>query len=201
MALVVTVLKNDLISAFYSMNNGDDKVFSEKISAAAKKYAESGSIATVDTGSVSAGVYAGAGTGKITVNDSVCEKIVYAACMDMRNLKTGGNEHLAAELASGIHSMVTAGEVKTDVKGMVTPPSSSPVTLNGTAKGKLTGISAPMQTAFLSTFTAMDGMKSGGDDYLAQQIAVAVDAYLKDGVVNTKGDSALSGSAGTGKMT
>jgi len=65
----------------------------------------------------------------------------------------------------------------------------------------MTGVPAPMQAAFLSAYNSMGGMNSGNDDYMAQQIAVAVDAYLKAAVVKTRGDAALSGSAGTGKMT
>jgi len=101
MALVVSILKNDLISVFNAMasGNGDDKIFSEGVSAAVKKYAESGSIATADAGGVSAGAFAGAGTGKITVDASVCEKIVYAALLAMGKMDYNGDEYLAAQLA------------------------------------------------------------------------------------------------------
>ena len=201
MALSASTLKNDLISAFKSMNNGDNKVFSEKVSAAVKKFAESGSVATTDAGGVPAGVYAGAGTGKITVEAAICEKIVYAACIAMNSMKSGGNEYLAAQLAAGIHAMILAGEVETDVKGTVTPPSSPPVTLNGSATGTMTGIPAPMQASFLSGFLTMNGMTGGGDEYMAQQVSTAVDAYLKAAVVNTQGTGPLSGSIGAGKMT
>jgi len=202
MGLVASTLKSDLASAFNAMNNGDNKVFSQRVSAAVKKFAESGSIATVDAGGVSAGAFAGAGTGKITVDDSICEKIVYAACMRMNDMRSGGNEYLAAQLATGIDTMIAAGEVKTDVSGTVTPPSGSSFPLSGTATGKMTGVPAPMQAVFIATFNAMDGMlKGGGDDYMAQQVSAAVETYLKAGAVSTKGDGALSGSTGAGKMT
>jgi hypothetical protein len=199
MALVVSALKNDLLSAFNSMN-GDDKVFSEKVSAAVKKYAESGSIATTDIGTVSAGAFTGAGTGQINCDASICETIIYSACQAMKNMTTGGNKYLAEKLASGIHSMIAAGQVKTNVTGMVTPPSSSPVPLSGTATGTLAGVPASMQAAFLAAFNAVDGMNKGGDDYMAQQMAAAVDAYLKSGVASTSGGGPLTGSAGTGNM-
>jgi len=201
MPLTSTTLKNDLISVYKSMSDGDNKVFSQKISAAVKKFAESGDIATADKGGVSAGAFVGAGKGKITLDDSICEKIIYAACNAMDGMKSGGNNYLAAEMASGIHAMVSAGEVKTDVNGMVTPPSSSPVPLSGKATGKMTGVPLPMQTAFTATFNSMDAMKSGGDEYKATQVSIAVDAYLKAAAVNTNGSGALSGSAGTGAMT
>jgi len=200
MALVVSTLKNDLVSAFQSMNNGDNKVYSEKVSAAVKKFAESGDIATVDTGTLPAGVYAGAGTGGIEADDSACEGIIYAACAAMGGMKSGGNEYHAAQLAAGIHAMILAGEVKTDVSGTVTPPGSPPVALNGSATGTMTGMPSLMQASFETAFAAMDGMKSGGDEYMAQQVASAVDAYLKAAAVNTQGTGPLSGSIGAGLM-
>jgi len=201
MPLVNTTLKDDLIAAYKSMTDGNNKVFSQKISAAVKKFAESGDIATVDKGGVSAGAFVGAGKGKITLDDSICEKIIYAACNAMDGMKSGGNNYLAAEMASGIHAMVSAGEVKTDVSGTVTTPSGASVSLSGNAMGKMTGVPAPMQTAFTTTFNSMDAMKTGGDEYKATQISIAVDAYLKAAVVNTNGSAALSGSASTGAMT
>jgi len=201
MALTVSTLKDNLVSAFRSMSNGDNKVYSQKVSAAVKKYTESGSITTTDKGAISAGAYIGAGTGKITVDDSICEKIIYAACTAMNDMKTGGNEYLAAQMASGIHAMVSAGEVKTDVTGTVTPPSGSSFLLKGEATGKMTGVPDPMQAAFTTAFNSMNGMRSNGDDYKAHQVSLAVDAYLKAAVVNTNGSVSLSGSAGTGKMT
>jgi len=201
MGLVVTNLEKDILSAFQSMNDGSNKVFSEKISAAVKKFAESGDVVTVDKGTVSAGVYAGAGTGGIKVDESVCEKIIFAACGNMDKLKAGHNTYLATEMADGIHAMILDGDIETDVKGMVTPPSSSPVTLNGKAKGKLTGVSVPMQAAFVNTVNSMDGMTTGNDEYMAKQCSIAVNAYLIAAIASTNGNVPLVGSTGTGKMT
>jgi hypothetical protein len=201
MSLIVATLKDDLLSAFQSMNNGDNTVFSQKISAAVDKYAESGSIATTDAGAIPAGAFTGAGVGKIACDASICEKIIIAACNAMNTMREGGDVYLAAQLALGIHSMVSAGKVETDVTGVVVPPGSSPVPMNGKATGAMTGVPAPMQAAFLAAFNAMGGMTSGGDSYMAQQMAAAVDAYLKAAAVNTQGTGPLAGSVGAGKMT
>ena len=200
MALIISVLKNDLLSAFESMNNGDNKVFSDKVSKAAKKYAESGDINTIDNGTVPTGVYVGAGTGKISVDDSICEKIVYAACIQMDSMESGGNEYLAEKLASGIHTMVMSGDVDTNVIGTVTPPGSSSIVLNGNASGKLTSNPSPMQGSFLDAFKTMNDMTNGGDEYMAQNMAAAIDAYFKNAVINTDGKNALLGSIGIGAM-
>ncbi len=200
MGLNVTALKNDLISAFRSMTDGDDTVFAKGVATSADDYTESGSIVTADAGAVSGGAFAGAGKGDNTTDDQICRGIILAACNAMRSMTKGGNAYLAEQLAAGIHSMIMAGEVNTDVTGVVTPPSSPPFPQNGSAKGKQAGVSAPMQAAFLAAFTVMDGMKEGGDEYLAEQIATAVDAYLKAAVVNTSGEGSLAGSAGIGAM-
>jgi hypothetical protein len=52
MALAVSTLKDDLLAAFRSMTDGDDRVFSEKVSKATDDYTGTGSIATVDAGSI-----------------------------------------------------------------------------------------------------------------------------------------------------
>ncbi|GHT52842.1 hypothetical protein FACS1894106_2410 [Spirochaetia bacterium] len=202
MALVVSTLKNDLVKAFQAMTDGDDKVFSEKVSKATDDYTETGKVTTADAGAIPSGAFTGSGTGGNTTDDSICEKIVYAACNVMKTMTAGGNAYLAAQLALAIHTMVMQGEVKTNVTGTVIPPGSSPVPMSGTAKGTQMGTAmAAMQASFLAAFTAMDAMTEGGDEYLATQIAAAVDTYLKSAVINTQGQAALAGSVGVGAMT
>ena len=202
MALVSAALENDIASAFKSMGDGDNKVFSQKISAAVKKFSESGTVTTVDAGAISAGAFTGAGTGGIEVDDSICEEIIYAACTAMDSMGSGGNAFLAEQLAIGIHSMVSAGNVETDVNGTAITASSPPVTIpvSGKATGSMAGVPAPMQAAFTAAFNSMDNMTEGGDDYLAQQMATAIDAYHKASAINTNGSAALAGSIGTGAM-
>ncbi|MDR1072981.1 MAG: hypothetical protein LBL45_04815 [Treponema sp.] len=202
MGLNAATLKDDLLAVFRSMTDGDDAVFAEGAAASTDNYVESGSIVTADAGPVSGGVFVGAGNGGNTTDDQICRGIVLAACDAMRAMATGGNAHLAAQLSAGVHSMVMQGAVNADVTGMVTPPPPTPpFPRDGSAKGCQAGDPAPMQAAFLAAFTAMDGMAEGGDEHLAGQIAIAVDAYLKAAVVNTNGQGTLAGSVGIGAMT
>jgi hypothetical protein len=201
MALVVSTLQSDILAAFQSMTDGDNEVFAEKVARAFDKYAESGVIATADAGGIAAGAFTGAGNGGVTCDFSVCKDVIAAACNTMNDMKVGGNEYLAAQIALGAHSMVQAGEVNTTVTGAVTPPGSSPVPMSGKAKGTTAGIPAPMQASLQAAFTLMDKMSGGGDEYMAQSIAQAFDAYLKAALVSTSGSGNLAGSAGTGKMT
>jgi hypothetical protein len=193
---------SDFVSALKTVFNdmsGDDRKFSDDFAAAVKDYAESGDIATADTGTVSAGVFTGTGEGGITVTASDCADIIYAGTQAMAG--TGGNDVLAAKMSEGVDTMITNGKVETDVSGTCTSPSGSSFTLTGTAEGTMTGIPAPMEAAFFSAFETMNSMSEGNNDYMAVQCATAIDSYLTKAVVNTKGKEALSGSTGTGKMT
>ncbi len=201
MSLSSDTLKNDLLSVFRNMTDGDDRYFAREVSSKIADYAESGSVITTDVGTISAGAFTGAGNGSITVDSSICENIVYAACQAMASMSAGGDAYLAAQLALGIDSMMLAGEVKTTVTGTVTPPSGTPFPMSGSAKGTFTGVSATLQSGFLAAFTSMASMTSGGDEYLAGQMATVITAYLTAGIIATQGQAALSGSIGAGSMS
>jgi hypothetical protein len=198
MSLPFSNFKNSLKTIFNNMS-GDDRKFADGFAAAVKDYAESGKIATTDAGTVSAGVFTGAGEGGITVTASDCADIVYAGTQAMQG--TGGNDILAAKTAGGVDTMIVNGKIETSVSGTCTPPSGPPFLLSGTAEGTMTGLPAPMEAAFFSAFEAMNSMSEGNNDYMALQCAMAIDAYLTKAAANTKGKSALSGSIGVGKMS
>jgi hypothetical protein len=200
MALIVSTLQDDLLAAFQSMTDGDNSVFADKVSTAVKKYAESGMVTTTDAGAIAAWAFVGTGTGGVTCDATACKGMLLAACNAMNNMRQGGNAYLAEQMASAIHAMILAGQVKTDVIGQVTPPGSSPVPMSGKAVGTMTGVAASMATAFLAAFNNMDNMTSSGDDYMAGQMAQAIHAYLIASVVNTQGSAALLGSVGVGKI-
>lgn len=201
MSLNQSKLKNDLLSIFRNMTDGDDRYFAREVSAKVADYTESGSISTTDAGTISQGIFAGLGNGSITVDKSICENIVYAACKTMAGMTAGGDAYLAVQLATGIDSMMITGTVNTTVKGTVTPPSGTPFTTAGTAKGTFTGVMATLQSGFLVAFNSMKSMTSGGDEYLAGQMATVITAYLKAGVIATQGQVNLVGSIGAGSMS
>jgi hypothetical protein len=187
------------LKAIFNSMSGDDRKFSDDFASAVKGYAESGEIATTDTGTVSAGMFVGKGKGGITVSASDCADIVYAGTQAMSG--AGGNDILAAKMAESVDAMIVNGKIKTNVSGTCTPPSGSPFSLSGTAEGAMSGDPAPMEAAFFSAFEIMNAMSAGNNDYMASQCAMAIDAYLTKAAANTKGKDALSGSIGTGKMT
>lgn len=200
MSLNQNGLKNNLLSVFRNMTDGDDSYFAREVSAKVADYAESGAVSTVDAGGVPAGTFTGSGNGAISVDSEICEKIIYAACKAMLAMTSGGDAYLAAQMALGIDTMMSAGTVNTTVTGTVITPSGASSALAGTAKGTFKGVSATLQGGFLAAFNAMVSMTEGGDEYMAEQMAATVTSYLTAGVVSTQGQAALSGSVGSGAM-
>lgn len=201
MSLNQNELENNLISIFRNMTDGDDGYFAREVSAAIAGYAESGVVATTDAGAISQGAFVGSGNGSASVDPSICESIVLAACKAMAKMTAGGDDYLASQLAVGIDSMMSAGTVNTSVKGTVTPPNGTAFTTAGTAKGTFTGVMTTLQSGFSAAFNAMAGMTSGGDEYLARQMATVITAYLKAGIIAAQGQANLEGSIGAGSMS
>ena len=204
MSLNKDSLKNDLISLFNAMaedKTGNDRKFAKDLSKAVADYAESGSIATTDLGTIPSGTFTGSGNGSISVDSSIAENIIYAACVAMGSMSVGGDDYLALQIANGIQAMITAGEVTTTVTGTCTPPSGMPFPTGGQAKGIMTCVQAPLYASLKSAFISMQSMTSGGDKYMAEQISSAVDTYLKAGSITTNGQGTIAGSIGTGSMS
>lgn len=197
MSLKQSDLEDDLKEAFATMQ--DDADFARLVSAAVARYAESGDISTTDAGQVSAGTFSGSGTGKISVDSSVCEGILVSATDSMKSMTSGGDALLAGQLAAGIDAMMAAGTVTTEVSGTATPPPpASPVPVSGTATGTFTGNPALIQGVMAGAFPVMVGMVEGGNDFFAVQLATCVTSYLNAGTISTNGTGAVAGSVGSG---
>ena len=197
MSLKQSDLEDDLKEAFATMQNDAD--FARLVSVAVARYAESGDITTTDAGQVSAGTFSGNGTGKISVDSSVCEGILVSATDSMKSMTSGGDALLAGQLAAGIDAMMAAGTVTTEVSGTATPPPpASPVPVSGTATGTFTGNPALIQGVMAGAFPVMVGMVEGGNDFFAVQLATCVTSYLNAGTISTNGTGAVAGSVGSG---
>lgn len=204
MSLVLSTLKTSLENAFSAMksdSSGSNRNFAKNISKAVADYAESGYISTVDAGTVSAGVYAGKGSGSITVDSSVMEEIVFGVAEGMNSTPSGGDNALASGIASGAKAMITAGTVNTTSTGTVTPPGSSSSPFAGSCLGVMSFDDTSVKTALVSAFSSMAGMSEGGDSVFALQMATAIDAGLKAGTATVNGLGNLAGATGSGKMT
>lgn len=219
MALVKNNLISDLKATFKKMKDDKDKAsnsdFSEGIAGACKSYIEAGDITTIDGGTVSSGVFAGSGSGSITLDDSLMSDEIDSAISDMQDMTSGGDAVLADAIFSGLNKMISKGKVETDVEGSTTSPSGSPVEpTSGTAKG--TGLTCTdgvtedpnnpkdfvgkLKKVFQDMIDKRNDKDFNGDTYLAEKLADIINTYIATGTVTTSGQEALSGVTGTGKI-
>jgi hypothetical protein len=185
-------LESKLKAIFYAMRDGSktDAWMGEQIAAAIKEYILTGSVATADAGTAPAGAYAGAGTGKMTVSAEDLEE-------DLADTfeNTGVNSYLAAHMAAEIDSACGAEDtVETDSSGTVTTPVGATSPFAGKGKGEFAGKKDLIENLLNVCFETMNTMAAGGDDYLAAQIAAAVDGYLKAGKITVALQAPLAGS-------
>ena len=200
MSLNQSALKENLVQAFQSMKDGDDSVFAKKVSEAIANHIKMGQITTVDAGAVPAGAFTGAGIGAMTVDASILEGVLRAACKSMTAMSAGGNAILAAQLAAGMDAMTSAGQIKTTITGAAVTPAGVSVPLAGMGQGKFAGVSAPIIAAVNGACSAMETISEGGDSVLAEAIAAAITVYLQSGIITAQGLPPLVGSVGTGTM-
>ena len=222
MALNKSTLQSDLEAVFTDMleaKNATDEYFSKGISEALVSYATSGEVSTTDAGELTAGTYAGAGTGTLTVESGCdeessedwtgCAKKILDACKYMlehaKDDGFNGSDYLATELGGAVQLMADEGEVNTDVKGTVTPPSGSSSTLNGKAKGVIsvstTSLISELKSTFSSMWSSREDEDFDGNAEFAKTFATEVDKLYKAGVISTDGQEDLTGVKGVGNIS
>ena len=88
MALVVSVLQNDLLSVFLAMNNiyeNGDRYMADNVAAKIKSYILTGNTQTTDTGTATAGAYTGKGSGKMTIDNSSLANDLYSTFVNLKD--------------------------------------------------------------------------------------------------------------------
>lgn len=214
MSLSKTALKNSLSSLFSAMGgSATDSQFANGIASATVSYLKAGTVTTADAGTVSGGVFAGAGTQSLsdnsTVTPTLCAQGILSACAYMQSHREDegfdGNAYLAEKIAESMESMAGAIQIKTSVTGTLTPPSGTPSALSGSAEGTVSCEGAPLSQELKSAFSHMWSHREDegfdGNAYLAEKMSDAVDAFWKAGIVSTHGTGALLGSAGAGSIS
>jgi len=183
MALVSTTLQTAFSAIFSAMNNmagGGDAYCAKQMAAAIKTFILAGQVATTDTGAASAGSYAGAGIGTMTIDNAQLEEDLLSTF----DAKYGDND-LAENMAIDIDNACKADDtVQATSTGTVTTPVGATSPFSGSSIGKFKGmkslISAPLETCF----STMAEMQTGGNELFAQVLAAAMDAYLKAGSIS-----------------
>lgn len=206
MALIKATLENDLKQVFSDMKsageNASDDDFASGIAKACADFVKSGTVITIDAGTVSSGVFAGSGNGSVSVEASLMENSLKSACSAMKNMTEGGDAVLASAIATGFVTMTTAGQVETDIVGATTSPAGFPVPpTNGKGKGTIICQPASILGSLTSAFNNMKNMTDGGDDVFASELASAIDTCVKAGVIVVNGQGALSGTIGSGTIS
>ena len=198
MALVSATLQADLYSAFNAMNDITDdsgnRYMAEKVAKAISDFVRTGQVTSTDAGTAGdGGVYAGSGTGSMQINESNLKSKLQTTFEAKYE-----NNDLATHIASDIDDVCSASNTcSTTTTGTSTIPGSSPHPASGSGKGTFTGIKATIETKLKSCFSSMNSIVTSGNMYFAQEFAVAVYNYLKNGTIAITLQAPMSG-AGSG---
>lgn len=198
MALVSATLQADLYSAFNAMNNITDdsgnRYMAEKVAKAISDFVRTGQVTSTDAGTAGdGGVYAGSGTGSMQISESNLKSKLQTTFEAKYE-----NNDLAIHIASDIDDVCSASNTcSTTTTGTSTIPGTSPHPASGSGKGTFTGAKATIETKLKICFSSMNSMVTGGNMYFAQEFAVAVYNYLKNGTIAITLQAPMSG-AGSG---
>ncbi len=198
MALVSATLQADLYSAFNAMNDITDdsgnRYMAEKVAKAISDFVRTGQVTSTDAGTAGdGGVYAGSGTGSMQISESNLKSKLQTTFEAKYE-----NNDLATHITSDIDDVCSASNTcSTTTTGTSTIPGTSPHPTSGSGKGTFTGAKATIETKLKSCFSSMNSMVTGGNMYFAQEFAVAVYNYLKNGTIAITLQTPMSG-AGSG---
>ena len=199
MALVSATLQADLYSAFNAMNNITDdsgnRYMAEKVAKAISDFVRTGQVTSTDAGTAGDdGVYAGSGTGSMQISESNLKSKLQTTFEAKYE-----NNDLATHIASDIDDVCSASNTcSTTTTGTSTIPGTSPHPASGSGKGTFTGAKATIETKLKSCFSSMNSMVTGGNMYFAQEFAVAVYNYLKNGTIAITLQALMSGTGSGG---
>ena len=199
MALVSATLQADLYSAFNAMNDITDdsgnRYMAEKVAKAISDFVRTGQVTSTDAGTAGdGGVYAGSGTGSMQISESNLKSKLQTTFEAKYE-----NNDLATHIASDIDDVCSASNTcSTTTTGTSTIPGTNPHPASGNGKGTFTGAKATIETKLKSCFSSMNSMVTGGNMYFAQEFAVAVYNYLKNGTIAITLQAPMSGAGGGG---
>jgi hypothetical protein len=200
--MVVATLQADLLTAFLAMNSmmdgTGDAYCAEKMALAIKTYILTGQTSTTDAGAAPAGTYTGNGTGTMAIDNGQLKTDLQAAFEAKYS-----DDDLAAHMAADIDNACKADDTVQELSsGTVVTPAGVSSNFSGPAIGKFSGNKSKIETPLKACFNTMRGMLTGGGNELyAAQLAIAVDAYLKDGDIAVELKPPFSSGSGSGKIS
>ena len=165
MALVLETLQKNMKdfydSVYEKAKNGivtSDKDLGEQTFAIIARWAEGGDVAAAVAGTVSAGAYVGNATKK---SIKMSEDAANNAYLPLAGTRDEPGD-FAFAMATGICTLLAEAEIKLDVIGAATPPSGTPVVLNGEATMSLAVLlaSIPAVTIAINAFQTLSTQKT-----------------------------------------
>lgn len=205
MAFSVTTLSSDMQDIFEAMDSNDD--LAEGMATAINDFISTGTVTTTDAGTIAtlASVFAGTGSGSLSVSTDTFETTLKAIFTAMDSLDTGGDTYLATQLGVAMQALSLLVSVSTNLTGILTNTATGVVTATtGSASGSIVCVSASFITTMSTLFSTMQTNKDN-DDYdgnkdFADTFAQAVSDFFTTGLIATSGDSPLIGSVGSGTV-
>ena len=178
MALNKKKLASDIKAIFKAMRDnydkegydGDDEL-AKGLAKAFKDYGETGSITTTDGGTVSAGSFAGSGSGSLSLDDSDSYSTLKKAFKAMKDDNKDDN-YMAKQIKASLDDMYGASDiVDTTVNGVITPPSpATPITVTGeSGKGTITISFSPVEKGLKSFFALMKNIENKKTDEIFER--------------------------------
>lgn len=197
--MVPVTLQVALLKIFNDMNSiskDGDVYCATEMAKAIKTFIFTGQVATTDTGAAPAGTYAGAGIGAMNINDGTLSDNLLKTFQAEYN-----NDNLADNIASDTDNACKEDSIiKTTSTGIVTTPSGATSPFSGPGEGEFTGVKNTIASTLKVCFSAMNNMTSGGNEYYAAQLALAVHSYLIAGAINITLKAPFTSGSGMGKI-
>lgn len=223
MALILSTLQEAISAVFISTMT--DSSFATGISNSFNTFTATGTIsATTVAGTVSAGVFSGKGSGTVTTSlassdiQSICDKMTksvkdaadawekWQKDPEDESLKTAydnakddikGDDYLAEELSSLVDNALVNGSFNilisgTAQAGQVTTTFTEVPSTDVVWQGDVAGLEKTLKDCFTPSMT---------DALFASQLSSAINTYLTGATITVKGQGALTGAAGSGKMS
>jgi len=165
MALVLETLQKDMRdfydSVYEKAKNGietSDQEMGRQMFAIIARWAEGGDVMAAVAGPVAAGAYVGSATKKSIKMSEDTANTEYLKLAGTRD-EPGD---FASAMATGICTLLAGAEIKLDVVGAATPPSGTPVVLNGEATMSLAALlaSIPLVAVTINAFQALSTQKT-----------------------------------------
>lgn len=223
MSLALSTLQGAISAVFISTMT--DSSFASGISGAFNTFTATGTISAGSiAGTVSAGVFSGKGSGTVTTSlassdiQSICDKMTksvedvtdawekWQKDPEDDDLKTAynnakddikGDDYLAEELSSLIDNALVNGSFNilisgTAQAGQVTTTFTEVPSTDVIWQGDVESLEKTLKDCFTSSMT---------DALFASQLSSAINTYLTGATITVKGQEALEGAAGSGKMS